>query len=804
MRTLWVSTLSCAVLCFAAGATEPLFEASSAPPPGFEQLAQSQTTLVDVYSGDQLIASTLASYSLTHVEFVQPEEIVAALPDLLAPELIKHALSLPLATHAEHVCYHAAQTDCGVLTPETLAIIFDESRFRADLFIHPDQLRVRRREQARFLPPPSDAQWASVHQISAAIAGGENDDDAFDIAATSVLSRGTDRLVARYDATRLGLAASELLAQRDHAGYRYEAGLYRSRGQNAIFVGEQNIIGVRAGTALDLRADLDSHEATPIFLFLNQRSRVDIFRGERLIDSRFYEAGNQQLDTTRLPEGAYDLRVRIRGDNGRTREENVFYVRSTQLPPLDQPIMYAEAGSLNARADAASATLNSGTWLRSGAAWRLHNALGVDVEALHAAGTTLAQAGLFGFGATWQLRASAMLTTRGDHGLWWQARKRGRAWSAGLDVRLVGVGDGPRVAGRDLFTESFQQTALTFNAPLGRGRLTLRAERDRRANARAVSGWGKTLALPLKRRGNVAFDLNADISITGEDRLARIGVQARWRRNLRLTTVETGLQHDAANSGDLLLLDARSTRQSHHATLGQITRTVVAQNRGGAQVLGGSLTSESELGRASADLQYANSAQRSGLSYSATARFGVLSSDNRVAVGGRLGETAAVVINVDGHAAGSFDVLVDDQRVATTRGRARTVITLMPYATYDIRVVPRDDTMAQISEASHTITLYPGNVQNLDFTSRTVTVVVGRAIWPDGTPIANARFDYDAGTTQRTDDEGWFQLELESLAPLTLKTVDGRRCRLPINAERAADRLIVMPPTPCESIPATP
>lgn len=806
MYFLRYASVIASILGAATGAADSLFETSSAPPPGFEALSEPQTTLVDVYAGDRLILSTLAQYTLTHVEFLNPEDVTGALPDLVTPASVRSALSVPLETHAERVCFHSAQSDCGTLAPDVAAIIFDESRFRVDLFLHPDQLRVQRRELARFLPPPDDNHWASVHQIAAALAGGAGEDGAFDLAATSVLSRGADRLLARYDATRNGFAASELLAQRDHDGYRYEAGLFRSRGQNAIFVGEQNVIGVRAGTALDLRADLDAAEATPIFLFLNQRSRVDIFRGERLIDSRFYAAGNQQLDTTRLPEGAYDLRVRIRGDNGRTREENFFYVRSAQLPPLDQPIYYAEAGALNARRDAPSATLEEGSWLRAGAARRLNNALGMDAEVLHAGGTTLGQVGVFGFGPSWQMRGSAMLTTGGDHGIWWQARTRGKSWSAGLDLRLVRAGDLPRTPGEDLFTESFRQTALTLNAPVARGRLTLRAQRDQRASAAAISGWGASFAMPLPRRGNMAFDLNADISVTGEDRLARIGVQARWRRKQRFNTVETGVQYasDSAAVSGPLMLDARSTHQSMHATLGQVTHTTFVQNRGSQQVVGSALATESELGRASADLQYANSAERSGVSYSATARFGVMSSRKDVAVGGRQGETAAVVINVEGHAGGAFDVLIDDQRVATTRGRTRTVIALMPYATYDVRVVPRGDTMAQIDETARTVTLYPGNVQSLDFSARNITVVVGQATWADGSPVANAQFEYDADTTQRTDDSGWFQIELESLAPLTLLDDDGRRCQLTIASEQSANNLIVLPPTTCRAIPAPP
>ena len=350
----------CALALVAIGvrADEPFVHASNAPPPGFEDLAQAQTTVVDVYVAGRLAVSTMALYDLENVEFLTPEEIVAALPDLADPAAIKRALGVPLATNADALCAHPAQVDCGELTPDVAGIIFDESTFRVALFLAPDQWAAQRVNSSRFLPAPTARELGSVHQFNVAMAGGGAEESVFDLGATSLVSRGESRLYGRYDITRSGFTISELGVAQDRNGYRYEAGLMRSLGRGGAFVGEQDVVGVRAGTALDLRADLDTAEGTPIFLFLQRRSRVDVFRGERLIDSRFYEAGNQQLDTSRLPDGAYDLRVRIRGDDGREREERFFFVRTRELPPLDQPLIYAEAGALTSIANAAAATLS--------------------------------------------------------------------------------------------------------------------------------------------------------------------------------------------------------------------------------------------------------------------------------------------------------------------------------------------------------------------------------------------------------------------------------------------------------------
>ena len=66
----------------------------------------------------------------------------------------------------------------------------------------------------------------------------------------------------------------------------------------------------------------------------------------RLAGSRLYQAGNNALDTSALPDGAYTILLRIREPGGEVREERRFFVKNAQVAPLGQPINSLTLASL--------------------------------------------------------------------------------------------------------------------------------------------------------------------------------------------------------------------------------------------------------------------------------------------------------------------------------------------------------------------------------------------------------------------------------------------------------------------------
>ena len=159
-------------------------------------------------------------------------------------------------------------------------------------------------------------------------------------------------------------------------------------------------MGARIFGSTSTRADLEFSQATEIFLFLNSRSRVEVFRDERLIDGGFYEAGNQQLNTARLPSGSYPITVCSTGIAGDTNEEQFFFVKTAILPPADQPLHYLEFGILESDAsDSVLPELSNSQFLRASTTHRLQNNLGASLEFIHSRDTNLLQGSTSYFGS---------------------------------------------------------------------------------------------------------------------------------------------------------------------------------------------------------------------------------------------------------------------------------------------------------------------------------------------------------------------------------------------------------------------
>ncbi len=103
-----------------------------------------------------------------------------------------------------------------------------------------------------------------------------------------------------------------LVARRDWQGMRYLGGYFQTINGDLRFTTETSVVGARIGTSLDTREDQRQTSGRQIQVFLQSRGDVSIFKDERLVSSRIYDAGNQILDTSELPGGSYDITLRSR------------------------------------------------------------------------------------------------------------------------------------------------------------------------------------------------------------------------------------------------------------------------------------------------------------------------------------------------------------------------------------------------------------------------------------------------------------------------------------------------------------
>jgi|GEM_PF-1757917 len=817
-------------------------------PPGFEDLIGVQNTQADVYFQGRPLISTFVEFDLEYLEFMAPEEVVDAIPTLKNPGAVLASISGELERNSDLLCNVRVRTNCGFLAPQIAGVIFDEGKFRVHLFVAAEELEVQLVVGERYLPAPT-ASFSTLHDLSLS-ASGQFNNDRYNFAGESFLSRGESRARVRYGLTNNGPALHEASLQWDKRDREFELGAFRSARGNSVFVNDRRLLGVRLGSSTKTRTDLDNALATPIFIFLERRARVDILRDGEILDSRFYDAGNHQLDTARLPDGAYDITVKTVAADGSEAFESHLFVRDSLLPPLGEQQFFVEAGAFTQAYGSSLPRTTGGGWLRAGASRRLSDSFALEAETLLSGEVSLLQAGAYFLGRGWQLHAGAMASERGDSGFSLRGRWQRKGYGLSVNAQHLNSKTPFQVASRfdplvasnidfdadELIQEqfatqsvlggSFTQASVALSFPLriplfrgrfSQGRANVRARYNKRGEGIANAGIGFNYYAPLFKRRKLAADLNFEGLYSNNRSLVRLGVDFRWRDRGQSSLVRpelvasqtvNQLTQERSSTDFNPALSAFYNRNVHTENFGDISENLYLNHNNARSVFGTRLSSQSKYGFSELDLAYQDSRQgsgRDGLSYATNSRFSLVSTGGRSALGGGSSQLAAIVVEIDGNLPGrDFKVIVDSRVAGYASSDKRAVVSVRPYETYTVKIQPAGDSILGYDERSVDVTLFPGNVHRLVFAAHALHVLVSQAVLPDGTPVSHGKFLNVEGYGA-TDNEGWFQVELAHRDALQVRLSSGDYCELiqpPEDPE--GDDLAVVDALVCRSIPAPP
>src|SRR5579884_277683 len=152
-HTAWLLALTISAPSVAA--TTAAATISAETPEGFSELASSRTVFLDVYFGDRKIGETFAVSRPGFLRFRAPGNLLSKLPDVIATPELTAALAEELPTNSQAVCSQTNRGSCGTISPQLLGIVYDEDRFRVDIFINTKFLRTSRVQAEGYLPIPS-------------------------------------------------------------------------------------------------------------------------------------------------------------------------------------------------------------------------------------------------------------------------------------------------------------------------------------------------------------------------------------------------------------------------------------------------------------------------------------------------------------------------------------------------------------------------------------------------------------------------------------------------------------------------
>ena len=764
---------------------ESVFVVSNKVPPGFEDLAGPQTNQVDVFFQNRLLLSTIATYDFEMLRFHDPHLIVDQIEDLIDPNAILYIISRPLDINTELLCLaHTDNEDCGYLNPKVAGIIFDDGRFRVDLFINPLQLETKPIYSTKFLPPAED-KLSTIHVLNLNLSGTDEFEDQFNIQADSMLAFGDARLIVQSNFTdNEDFVVDEFSLQKDNPGWEAEAGVFNTESNASNFFSEQDLLGARVKTSTNTRTDLDYAAGTSIFIFLSQRSRVEVFKDDRLIDAKFYEAGNRQLDTSRFPDGAYAISVRIREENGRERREEYFFVRSGSLPPIGEPQYYVEAGKINeVQQDSTLPETTDNYFIHAGGSIRVRENLAVEAEVANSNDESMLNLGFTHLIAGLESRLNVMTTTESDWGVSvresWYAEK----FSINVDFRHVSEGDESDDLDRFDFVSSTrtQATASLTHQFLG-GRAFWRYRHNDRSDSIKSETYSLRYRQQIFRDHKYQLDWDFEANKDSDDYLVGANVNFRFRRDKNEIIFSPGLQTRKTDNehDDDVVGNIAWQHTERNPALGRLQSRVFHTRESNFSTSGINVTSESRYGYNEIEIDHTRDDDTDDkiLGYSVRSQFNLASDFQTVSVGGSRFSRSAVIVDLTGQPQGAkFEVFVDRQSAGFAEVGSKTVIPLPAYETYDIRLESRADTFLTFDENPREVTLYPGNVNSMAWQVDRVLIFIGRALDPNGQAIKFARIE-NAGSFAGTDDRGWFQVETGQVEALLLSKKDGSKCEL--------------------------
>ena len=812
LRALFAITVSGAFINGTPARASDVGSLTASAPAGFEELTSERDVVLDAYFGGRKLGEVRAAIRPGIVTFKDPQSLARLIPDVaLLPQLVA-GLSGPMPANVSLACGPVRHEGCGALQPQRAGVIVDEEQFKVEIFIHPDLLARPDPTAAYYLAAPVD-QPSLVSLFGATFSGSSRSGTSWHLQNRSIASVGDYRLRSDSSVTDgAGVTFDNLIVEADRHDWRFLGGIFWAPGTELI--GRRRIVGLGAATQLDTRQNKTALLGTPLELFLQQAAKVDVLIEGRLVSSRIYPSGSRLIDTATLPNGSYEVVLRIQEDGRPAREEQRFFTKGSSMAPLGRPLLSGFVGLLPSSGRGLS--LGGKTiFYEASAAYRMTPSLGLDAAILGTQRKAILETGIVYHMSLAQVRLGALLSTSGDRGVALRATTVGNGpASLSFDLRKISSRDGrpllPVSTSRGTFSEdaklgfadrgSYTQALSILSYRIDRATFRVTGLYRKNAADRANYSVGASVEVPVVRSSRWDLLVSADVRKTERDFSSFVGFRFLANRDNVAVSGSAGMIHQTARGTrpNQLVGEAQASWYRQLKDQSQLSTDVaIGRNVDGAYSRASAyMRLRAFNGRADVLRQFGD---RDTTQFAATLDTGIVVTKSGVGIAGRdMNDTGVVVSVAGGGAEQKFDVLVNEVVRGTVADGGRLVLFLQPYQAYDVRVRSRDSQVSGFDATPRTATLYPGNVAELDWNVTPLFILFGRAVAVDGKPVANAEISGSHGVG-RTDGDGYFQIETNREDQLRLSRKTGSICTIAVGAAQPVDGFVSAGDQMCRS-----
>jgi len=400
-----------------------------------------------------------------------------------------------------------------------------------------------------------------------------------------------------------------------------------------------------------------------------------------------------------------------------------------------------------------------------------------------------------------RLRLAGLASSEGDKGALVQVASAGQGMiNFNLDLRRIWSSDGQPLiplpsyvdtfdgvppTGTALASGSYTQAIGSVGLRLGDGYVSLVGTYRKDRHLKSDYSIGPSVNWPLVIRNGLSVVLEASAQRTRTTTAGFAGVRMLFSRGgLSMSSLAgRSIEDDRAAPGGAVSratasLNAQYSAETDGGSLLTGEFGTDRSIRSSSVHAGGTMTSP--VGNARLDLVHNFEGARS-TQYDLGFQSGLALSPGSVTLGARQTDQSAIVVSVDGDAAGAgFRVLVDDMPRGEVRVGERLPLFVPAYRTYHVRLLPIDAAAVEFDSGSREVTLYPGNVQSLEWKAESYFTLVAQAVSASGAPIADALVQTRRNVAE-TDEHGYFQIDLRHGEPVRIARDGGGTCtvRLP-------------------------